>query len=232
MKRTKLFLDTEFTGLHQRTTLVSIALVAESGEEFYAESDAYDETQINPWLKEHVLDTRLIYPEVVSGQKLRNVIYPGRLGKSALFMEETNSYGAGSRVVNGVDMGCHSFYGTRGLLVTYLKEWLARFERVEIWGDTLAYDWVLFCDLFGTAMDLPSNVFYIPFDLSTAFRLIGVDPDVSREEFASTAAGAWCDALPKHNALHDARVQQRCYNVLADATKESVRRKQQLKLEM
>jgi len=32
---TKVFLDTEFTGLHQGTSLISLALVAESGEEFY-----------------------------------------------------------------------------------------------------------------------------------------------------------------------------------------------------
>ena len=61
---TKLFLDTEFTGLHQNTTLISLALVADTGEEFYAESAWYDETQINAWLQEHVLANRLLYHEV------------------------------------------------------------------------------------------------------------------------------------------------------------------------
>lgn len=32
----KIFLDTEFTGLTQNTSLISIGLVAETGEEFYA----------------------------------------------------------------------------------------------------------------------------------------------------------------------------------------------------
>ena len=32
-----IFLDCEFTGLQQHTSLISLALVAESGEEFYAE---------------------------------------------------------------------------------------------------------------------------------------------------------------------------------------------------
>ena len=34
---TKIFFDTEFTGLHQKTTLISIGLIAETGETFYAE---------------------------------------------------------------------------------------------------------------------------------------------------------------------------------------------------
>ncbi len=35
--KTKVFFDTEFTGLRQQTTLISIGLVAETGETFYAE---------------------------------------------------------------------------------------------------------------------------------------------------------------------------------------------------
>ena len=38
----KVFFDTEFTGLHQNTTLLSIGLVAENGRSFYAEFMDYD----------------------------------------------------------------------------------------------------------------------------------------------------------------------------------------------
>ena len=41
----KMFFDTEFTGLHQNTTLVSIGLVSDEGERFYAELTDYDDTQ-------------------------------------------------------------------------------------------------------------------------------------------------------------------------------------------
>lgn len=51
----KLFLDTEFTGLHQNTTLISIALVGDQGEEFYAELTDYDTKQLTPWLEKHVI---------------------------------------------------------------------------------------------------------------------------------------------------------------------------------
>ena len=46
----KIFFDTEFTGLHQNTTLVSIGLVSDEGERFYAELTDYDETQCDDWI--------------------------------------------------------------------------------------------------------------------------------------------------------------------------------------
>lgn len=42
----KVFFDTEFTGLHQKTTLISIACITEDGKEFYAEFTDYDEAQV------------------------------------------------------------------------------------------------------------------------------------------------------------------------------------------
>ena len=40
----KLYFDTEFTGLHKNTTLISVGLIAEDGQEFYAEFTDYDIT--------------------------------------------------------------------------------------------------------------------------------------------------------------------------------------------
>ena len=51
----KIFFDTEFTGLHQNTTLISIGLVSERGKTFYAELTDYDQTQLNDWLKDNVI---------------------------------------------------------------------------------------------------------------------------------------------------------------------------------
>lgn len=43
----KVFFDTEFTGLHQKTTLISIGLISEDGKTFYAELTDYDQTQVD-----------------------------------------------------------------------------------------------------------------------------------------------------------------------------------------
>ncbi len=90
--------------------------------------------------------------------------------------------------------------------VAALREWLSRFDNVEFWGDCLAYDWVLFCELFGGGAEcLPRNVYYIPFDICTLFKVKGIDPDVHRETFAELEPSS------KHNALHDALVIKACY---------------------
>lgn len=54
----KIFFDTEFTGLHQGTTLISIGMISEDGKKFYAELSDFDESQVNDWIKENVLDHR------------------------------------------------------------------------------------------------------------------------------------------------------------------------------
>lgn len=53
--RTKIFFDMEFTGLHQKTTPISIALIAESGQRFYGEFTDFDHRQLNDWLKVNVM---------------------------------------------------------------------------------------------------------------------------------------------------------------------------------
>lgn len=51
----KIFFDTEFTGLHKNTTLISLGCVDENGMTFYAEFTDYDEAQCNDWIKDNVL---------------------------------------------------------------------------------------------------------------------------------------------------------------------------------
>ena len=56
----KLFFDTEFTGLHKNTTLVSIGIIAENGMTFYAEFTDYDKEQIDEWLEKNVIQNLTI----------------------------------------------------------------------------------------------------------------------------------------------------------------------------
>ena len=51
----KVFFDTEFTGLHKETTLISIGLVDENGRTFYAEFSYYYEVQCDKWIYENVI---------------------------------------------------------------------------------------------------------------------------------------------------------------------------------
>lgn len=57
----KVFFDTEFTGLHQNTTLISIGCVAEDGRTFYAELTDYDKSQVDDWIQKNVIDNLIIH---------------------------------------------------------------------------------------------------------------------------------------------------------------------------
>jgi len=177
----RVFFDTEFTGLHQNTTLISIGCVAEDGRTFYAETHDYDTTQLNDWLRTNVID---------------NLAF--------------------SSVEFAVPKMIFDHYTMRGyasVAGNMLREWLAKYESVEMWSDCLAYDWVLFCQLFGGAFEIPKNVYYIPFDLATLFKLKGIDPDINREAYCGMTDG------PKHNALWDAQVIKACHEkIMHEAT--------------
>lgn len=169
----RVYFDTEFTGLRQDTTLISIGCVASDGRTFYAEFTDYDQSQVNDWIRDNVI-ANLKY---IAGHRSS----PATLGSDAVVV------------------------GNKQFIASELRVWLESFgEQIEIWSDCLAYDWVLFCDLFGGAFGVPDCVYYIPFDLCTAFKLRGVDPDISREAFAGITGGE------KHNALHDALVIKSC----------------------
>lgn len=51
-----IFYDTEFTGLTKDTSLISIGLSDEYGNEFYGILDDYDKSKINEWLQKNVID--------------------------------------------------------------------------------------------------------------------------------------------------------------------------------
>ena len=173
----KIFFDTEFTGLHQNTTLISIGMIAEDGKEFYAELIDYDYKQVDGWIRE-------------------NVIKNLRLG---LVTENWSSIEKEQTLVRGYTK----------FVKKQLMKWVSQFDAIELWSDCFAYDWVLFCELFGGAFRVPPHVYYIPFDICTLFKVKGIDPDISREEFAGLTESA-----VKHNALWDAKVIKACYERL------------------
>lgn len=94
--------------------------------------------------------------------------------------------------------------------LNFWHEYLFHTTKIEFWSDCLSYDWVLFIDLFGHAFNIPENIYYIPFDICTLFKIKGIDPDISREKFAEIDE----ENQQKHNSLYDAVVIRDCYNKL------------------
>lgn len=169
----RLFFDTEFTGLHKGTTIISMGIKAENGKTFYAEFNDYDKGQVDDWIQKNVIDN-LLHDNIDFNIMADKVVY-----------------------------------GNSRQVAKSLREWLQQFDHVEMWSDCLAYDWILFNDLYTHAFNIPNNVYYIPFDICTLMKIKGVDPDISREEFIDNSIEG-----KKHNSLYDAKVIEACYNKL------------------
>lgn len=205
---TNLFLDFEFTGLHKKTTPISLGIVSQCGKTFYSEFTDFDKSQVDEWIQTNV----------IANLRLQEKIKVSNDGWEHWLSDNGKYDNALDFALAKKDMSHFECIGKTPMVVNRLEKWLAQFEQVEIWGDCLAYDWVLFCELFGHALNIPKNVYYIPFDICTLFKAKGIDPDVSREEFAGNSitvstAEHW-GANPKHNALWDAYVIRECYNKL------------------
>jgi hypothetical protein len=149
----KIFFDCEFTGLTKDTSLISIGMIAENGLKFYAEFDDYKRSQVDEWIKENVMKN--------------------------LWLKSVASYSG----ITKLDKTLQISYGSKEWVIMALDKYLNQFEKIEIIGDCLAFDWVLFCDIYGHAFNIPKHVYYIPFDICTIFKMKGIDPDISREEF-------------------------------------------------
>jgi len=186
---TKVFFDTEFTGLHQATTLMSIGLVTERGDSFYAELTDYDQAQLNDWLKANVLAHFTLTDHPAGIYFITEDLFGNKLT---------------------------TIRGEKREVAAALVAWLQGAGPVQMWSDCLAYDWVLFNSLLADFSNgypqLPGNIHYIPMDICTLFQLKDVDPDVSREKYAY--GGVYDMPGKKHNALFDAVVIKECFNKL------------------
>lgn len=181
----KLFFDTEFTGLHKNTTLISIGIVSEDGRKFYAELTDYDRNQCNDWFKENVLSNLLLDGMGTGiGETLDDPSTVMVRGDSQYVSQELNT-------------------------------WFSQFDEIQFVSDVCHYDFVLLIDLItngGTALDLPENISAVCHDLNQDIAEgYGVSDfiafDMDREEIMEQVCG-YEDVVNgiKHNSLYDAEV--------------------------
>lgn len=180
-----LYFDTEFAGLHKKTSLVSIGVVADNGKKFYAEFSDYDEIQCDNWIKENVLKHTILEGNEILAERL------------------------------GEDGDATVVLGGKADIRYELGEWLKQFEEVQFVSDVCHYDMVLLIDIFGSAFDLPKNVSAVCHDINQDIaKHYGISEreafDKSREDIVSELCGAFIPG-DKHNALYDAEVIKAIY---------------------
>lgn len=180
-----LYFDTEFTGLHAGTTLVSIGIAAENGKKFYAEFSDYDESQCDDWIKENVLKHTILGGNDMLAKRL------------------------------GEDSETTVVLGDKEDIRHELGEWLKQFEEAQFVSDVCHYDMVLLIDIFGGAFDLPKNVSAVCHDINQDIaKHYGISEreafEKSREDIVSELCGSFIVG-DKHNALYDAEVIKAIY---------------------
>ena len=178
----QIFFDTEFTGLHQNTTLVSIGLVSDEGERFYAELTDFDDSQCDEWITKNVLN---------------HLIVSGNVKLEA----ELEQDGMTTTVI-----------GNKEYVREQLLEWLDNYkDNIQFVSDVCHYDMVLLCDLLADgAVLLPQYINPFCHDLCQDIAMVldiseKAAFDISREQLL-TDRGIDLPKGQKHNALYDAEV--------------------------
>jgi len=125
----KYFIDTEFIEYPCTIDLISIGIKCEDGRTFYAESVCFDERKANKWVKEYVLNKLRWYGKINSGKGFCN---------SSTYDGKTEVFGTLDIIQNAV--------------LQFISD-----DIPEFWGYFCAYDWVVFCWLLGSMIDLPTD---------------------------------------------------------------------------
>lgn len=155
-----IFFDTEFTGLHKDTTLISIGLIDEDDNCFYAEFNDYDVTQIDDWINDNVISNLLINSNNFVGEYGLHYY----VNKNGCFSEKLSDK-------------FEYHYGNKEYIKNMLLKW---FEKemaeqddydIELISDVCHYDMTLFIDIFGGAFDLPDYICPACYDITSLLTL-------------------------------------------------------------
>lgn len=193
--KTRLFFDLEFTGLHQQTTPISIGLVSEAGQHFYAEFNDYEASQCDDWIQKNVIERLKFTSSSIDEQKHQA---RSRFQDSPIYSIEMR--------------------GNKEEIRKELTQWLNQFQGIEWVSDVCHYDFVLLIEiLVGHALHLPPQWSACCYDLNQALAIYydcGVSEafKLNREQLCQTFGIELEEE--KHNALYDAKVIRALYLAL------------------
>lgn len=154
----KYFFDTEFieNGPHEPVQFISIGIVSEDGDEYYAVSSEFNEESASEWVVENVISKLDIDPK---NRKLNKEI------------------------------------------AKEIIEFVGNDPKPKFIANYASYDWVVFCQLFGTMLDLPDNFPMWVYDIQQLKSELKVQSLPKQEE-------------GEHNALEDAKWNKKAFEYL------------------
>ena len=132
MDKTTYFLDTEFIEDGKTIDLISIGIVSKEGRQYYACNDECDLSRANDWVKANVLP---LLPSKHIG------VNPGNPDVSPGVRQDILTWKMKDEIAKDILKFCDP----------------SKYGRPEFWANYAAYDWVVFCQLFGRMIDLPDG---------------------------------------------------------------------------
>lgn len=194
----KYFLDTEFIEDGKTIDLISIGIVAEDGREFYAIKGECDFGKASDWVLENVLLPIGLDRRGVRSTKL------GLDDFDSLYLYRSDPF---IRPKNQIKEDILNFCLWRSAGFTpydsYNKVNVNNYDRLEpeFWGYYADYGWVVFCQLFGKMIDLPSGFPMYCRDIKQLCDELG-NPELPKQ------------LEGEHNALLDAKWNKEAYEFL------------------
>lgn len=172
----KYFLDTEFIEDGRTIDLISIGIVADDGRELYLLNYDCDHSKASEWVQTNVLAhlPSMPLPQLHSSAK---AFLDSEVGKQGW----RNKGAIADEVLNFCSP---KIYG-----------------KPEFWGYYADYDWVVFCQLWGTMMDLPKGFPMYCRDIKQWCDELG-NPELPNQDEA------------EHHALSDARWNKQAWDFL------------------
>jgi hypothetical protein len=129
----KYFIDAEFIEDGVTIDLISIGIVSEDDREYYALNFNCDHDKASQWVKDNVLNCIPPKPTIIT---MLTTFPP----KSIMDVYGQDGYKSKKLIGKEIIKFCN-----------------LEIEKPLFWGEWPSYDWVAFCQLFGTMMDLPKG---------------------------------------------------------------------------
>ena len=185
----RFFIDTEFVeaGAGSPIYLLSIGIVAEDGREYYSQLHYDKYPDVSDWVARNVLPS------------LRH-FNMGTRGRSCVRADATSQDRVSAKCRES-DCPWRGIYSIRHEVKTFCNS--DTYGTPEFWGYFSDYDWVVFCQIFGSMVHLPSGWPMYCHDLKQLCDALG-NPDLPEQ------VGA------EHHALADARWNRDVWHFLND----------------
>ena len=200
----KYFLDTEFIDDGVTIDLISIGIIAEDGREFYYINEEFDPTKASQWVVDNVLSK---LPKGPLGLNMERKAQFYNFFNS-LFNKKNKCWVPSTLKIiypycSHQQQQDAMLWIPKKEIAERLKAFIGDDKQPEFWGAWAAYDWVVFCQLFGTMMDFPEGYPYYCNDIIQWLNQL----ELPREFLPSSPSD-------EHNALADARWVRDSYNLL------------------